>query len=59
MDKFKLEAANSVFLLIDFQSNLAVAMKKDVYANCENNVTLIVTSCECHRAIQQGAWQYG
>jgi nicotinamidase-related amidase len=46
MDKFKMEAANSVFLLIDFQSNLAVAMKKDVYANCENNVNLIVSSCE-------------
>jgi nicotinamidase-related amidase len=46
MDKFKLEAANSVFLLIDFQSNLAVAMQKDVYAYCENNVNLIVTSCE-------------
>jgi len=46
MDKFKMEAANSVFLLIDFQSNLAVAMQKDVYSNCENNVNLIVTSCE-------------
>jgi nicotinamidase-related amidase len=46
MDKFKMEAANSVFLLIDFQSNLAAAMKKDVYANCEGNVNLIVTSCE-------------
>jgi isochorismate hydrolase len=46
MDKFKLDAADSVFLLIDFQSNLAVAMKKDVYANCESNVNLIVTSCE-------------
>jgi isochorismate hydrolase len=46
MDKFKIEAADSVFLLIDFQSNLATAMKKDVYANCENNVNLIVTSCE-------------
>ena len=46
MDKFKLETANSVFLLIDLQSNLAVAMKKEVYANCENNVNLIVSSCE-------------
>jgi nicotinamidase-related amidase len=46
MDKFKLDAANSVFLLIDLQSNLAVAMKKEVYANCENNVNLIVSSCE-------------
>jgi len=46
MDKYKMEAANSVFLLIDFQSNLAAAMKKDVYANCENNVKLIVSSCE-------------
>jgi nicotinamidase-related amidase len=46
MEKFKLDAANSVFLLIDLQSNLAVAMKKEVYANCENNVNLIVSSCE-------------
>lgn len=46
MDKFKIEATNSVFLLIDFQSNLAVAMQKDVYSNCENNVNLMVTSCE-------------
>ncbi len=46
MDKYKIEAANSVFLLIDFQSNLAVAMQKDVYSNCENNVNLMVTSCE-------------
>jgi len=46
MDKFKLEAANSVFLLIDLQSNLAVAMKKEVYAVCESNVNLIVSSCE-------------
>ncbi len=46
MDKFKMDAADAVFLLIDFQSNLAVAMKKDVYANCENNVNLIITSCE-------------
>jgi len=46
MEKFKLDAADSVFLLIDLQSNLAVAMKKEVYANCENNVNLIVSSCE-------------
>ena len=46
MDKFKIQAADSVFLLIDFQSNLAVAMQKGVYGNCENNVKLIVTSCE-------------
>ena len=46
MDKFKLEAADSVFLLIDLQSNLAVAMKKEVYASCESNVNLIVSSCE-------------
>jgi len=46
MDKFKMNAADAVFLLIDFQSNLAVAMKKDVYSNCENNVNLIIASCE-------------
>jgi nicotinamidase-related amidase len=46
MDKFKLEAGGSVFLLIDLQSNLAVAMKKEVYAGCENNVNLILSSCE-------------
>jgi nicotinamidase-related amidase len=46
MDKFKINAADAVFLLIDFQSNLAVAMKKDVYTNCESNVDLIIKSCE-------------
>ncbi len=46
MDKFKINATDAVFLLIDFQSNLAVAMKKDVYSNCENNVDLIIKSCE-------------
>ncbi|MFA5078428.1 MAG: isochorismatase family protein [Dehalococcoidia bacterium] len=46
MDKFKINAVDAVFLLIDFQTNLAVAMKKDVYSNCENNVDLIIKSCE-------------
>ena len=46
MEKFKLEASNSVFLLVDLQSNLAVAMKKEVYAGCESNVNLVISSCE-------------
>ncbi len=45
MDKFNINAGNSLFLLIDFQSNLAVAMKEDVYANCQRNVGLIIESC--------------
>lgn len=46
MDKYRMDAANAVFLIIDFQSNLAAAMKKEVYSICENNVNLMVASCE-------------
>jgi isochorismate hydrolase len=45
MEKFNINAQNALFLLIDFQSNLAVAMKKDVYANCERNAGLVISSC--------------
>jgi nicotinamidase-related amidase len=45
MHKFKIDAQNALFLLIDFQSNLAAAMKKDVYENCERNAGLVISSC--------------
>lgn len=45
MEKFNIGPQNALFLLIDFQSNLAVAMKKDVYANCERNAGLMIASC--------------
>lgn len=46
MDKYNINPLNSLFLLIDFQSNLAVAMKKDVYASCERNAGLVISSCQ-------------
>lgn len=45
MDKFNINSGDSLFLLIDFQSNLAAAMKEDVYQNCQRNVGLIISSC--------------
>ena len=45
MEKFNVNPRNALFLLIDFQSNLAVAMKKDVYTNCEKNAGLMIASC--------------
>lgn len=45
MDKYKINAQNSLFLIIDLQGNLASAMKKDVYSNVEKNVDLLISSC--------------
>jgi len=45
MEKFNIDPQQALFLLIDFQTNLAVAMKKDVYANCERNAGLMISSC--------------
>jgi nicotinamidase-related amidase len=45
MDKFSITAQNSVYLLIDFQSNLASAMKKEVIDNAERNVGLMISGC--------------
>jgi len=45
MDKFRIDPQDSAFLLIDFQSNLAAAMKQAVYNNCEQNVNLIISAC--------------
>jgi isochorismate hydrolase len=45
MEKFNIDPHKALFLLIDFQSNLAVAMKKDIYANCERNAGLMISSC--------------
>ena len=45
MDKYNIEPQKALFLLVDFQSNLAAAMKKDVYASCERNAGLAIASC--------------
>lgn len=50
MEKFNVDPQKALFLLIDFQSNLAVAMKKDVYANCERNAGLMISSCNSLKA---------
>jgi nicotinamidase-related amidase len=45
MDKYNIDPQKALFLLVDFQSNLAAAMKKDVYAGCERNAGLAIASC--------------
>ncbi len=45
MDKFDITTQNSVYVLIDFQTNLASAMKKEVLENAERNVGLMVSAC--------------
>jgi nicotinamidase-related amidase len=45
MDKFNITAQNSVYILIDFQSNLASAMKKEVIDAAERNVGLMISAC--------------
>jgi hypothetical protein len=50
MEKFNIDPQQALFLLIDFQSNLAVAMKKDVYAGCERNAGLVIASCNILRS---------
>jgi nicotinamidase-related amidase len=44
-DKYSINPQNSLFLLIDFQANLAAAMEKEVYENSERNVGLMVSAC--------------
>lgn len=44
MDKYKLDPHDSMFLIIDVQSNLAAAMKKDVVAMVEGNINIIINS---------------
>lgn len=45
MDKYNITRQDSVFVLIDFQENLAAAMEQKVLANVERNVGLMVSSC--------------
>ncbi|MGD0856068.1 MAG: isochorismatase family protein [Dehalococcoidia bacterium] len=45
MDKFDITTLNSVYVLIDFQTNLASAMKKEVIDNVERNVGLMISAC--------------
>ena len=45
MDKFNITTQNSVYVLIDFQSNLASAMKKEVVDIAERNVGLMISAC--------------
>ena len=44
MDKYKLDRADTLFLIIDIQKNLAAAMKKEVLAMVEANVNLIINA---------------
>jgi len=45
MDKYRIDAQNSAFILIDFQTNLASAMKKDVVEKAERNAGLMISAC--------------
>jgi hypothetical protein len=45
MDKFDITTQNSVYVLIDLQTNLASAMKKEVIDNVERNVGLMISGC--------------
>jgi len=40
-----INAHNSLFLIIDIQRNLAAAMDKDVFHKVENNVRLLIATC--------------
>lgn len=44
MDKYKLDPADTMFLVIDVQTNLAAAMKKDVVSMIEGNINIIINS---------------
>lgn len=45
MEKFNITRQNSVFLLIDFQTNLTAAMSKKVTDAVEMNIHLMITAC--------------
>jgi nicotinamidase-related amidase len=45
MERYKLAANNSAFVLIDFQTNLASAMKKEVIETAERNTALMIDTC--------------
>ncbi len=49
MDRYDLNTGNAVFVIIDLQTNLAAAMKKDVFRTVESNVNLLIKSCEILR----------
>ena len=44
MERHQVDTQNSLLLVIDMQINLAVAMKKDVYATVEKNASLLISS---------------
>lgn len=46
MNKYRITSQNSLFLLIDVQTNLAAAMKKDIFENTEKNINIIIQSCK-------------
>ncbi|MBN1374543.1 MAG: isochorismatase family protein [Dehalococcoidia bacterium] len=46
MDRYKITAQNSVFVLIDLQTNLASAMKKEVLENTERNTAAMIEACQ-------------
>ncbi|MCX6004495.1 MAG: isochorismatase family protein [Chloroflexi bacterium] len=44
MVQYQITAQNSLFLLVDTQVSLAVAMKKDVYEHVESNIGLLISA---------------
>jgi nicotinamidase-related amidase len=44
MERFHINAQNAALLVIDIQNNLAVAMKKDIYATVEKNTCILISS---------------
>jgi nicotinamidase-related amidase len=46
MEKFCIDPRDSLFLLIDFQTNLASAMQREVFEDVERNVGLLISACD-------------
>ncbi|MBN1376137.1 MAG: isochorismatase family protein [Dehalococcoidia bacterium] len=46
MERYKITAQNSVFVLIDVQTNLASAMKNEVLENTERNTAVMIEACQ-------------
>jgi nicotinamidase-related amidase len=45
MERYKITANNSAFILIDFQTNLASAMHKEVLETAERNTAIMIDAC--------------
>ena len=46
MDRFSINAADSVLILIDIQTNLAAAMKKEIFQTTEKNINVLISACK-------------